>query len=258
MNKQVNISIYTDGACSGNPGPGGFGYVVIMDDKEFARSDKMGYRKTTNNRMEIMAVINALQTINTGWLLDDIKHEQNQQGRETDIKVTVFSDSQLVVNTMNQGWARKSNQDLWEKLDNAIDCCPHGTTVSFVKVKGHTGQKDWNSVVDALAVEASSPQYAVLQDIMYEKICNPSKNDCQDSLFNETCSSEPEVTEIHLKGINTREERLVEVILSNGTVVKIEKLYGGFQQYDCTEREAKLTLDLAWKYCSWLNGGKLK
>ena len=93
---------------------------------------------------------------------------------------------------------------------------------------------------------------------MYEKICNPSKNDCQDSLFNETCSSEPEVTEIRLKGINTREERLVEVILSNGTVVKIEKLYGGFQQYDCTKREAKLTLDLAWKYCSWLNGGKLK
>lgn len=257
MKKQINVSIYTDGACSGNPGPGGFGYVVIMNDKEYARSDKMGYRKTTNNRMEILAVIEALDFINLN-LLNRLITQQHKDGRETDIKVTVFSDSQLVVNTMNLGWSRRTNGDLWERLDFQISSCPKGATVSFEKVKGHTGQKDWNSVVDALAVEASSPQYAVLQDIMYEKICNPSKNDCQDSLFNETRSTEPEVTEIRLKGINTREERLVEVILSNGTVVKIEKLYGGFQQYDCTEREAKLTLDLAWKYCSWLNGGKLK
>jgi len=257
MNKQINVSIYTDGACSGNPGPGGFGYVVIMNDKEYARSDKKGYRKTTNNRMEILAVIEALDFVNLN-LLNRLIAQQHKDGRETDIKVTVFSDSQLVVNTMNLGWSQKTNGDLWERLDFQISSCPKGATVAFEKVKGHTGQKDWNSVVDALAVEASSPQYAVLQDIMYEKICNPSKNDCQDSLFNETCSSEPEVTEIRLKGINTREERLVEVILSNGAVVKIEKLYGGFQQYDCTEREAKLTLDLAWKYCSWLNGGKLK
>lgn len=66
--------------------------------------------------------------------------------------------------------------------------------------------------------------------------------------------SEPVITEIRLKGVNQKENRQVEVVLSNGSTVLIESLYEGFQQTRCTVEEAKITVDIAWKYNAWLHG----
>lgn len=144
-----NISIYTDGACSGNPGPGGYGLVAIDGtDKEIFR-DSNGYRKTTNNRMEILAAAKALELISNTCPVTD-----QSDRREIDIKITVYSDSQLVVNTMNQGWARRTNKDIWDRLDKAMAKLEEtGAEVSFSKVKGHAGDT-YNEIADSLAVEA--------------------------------------------------------------------------------------------------------
>ena len=109
------IQIYTDGACLGNPGPGGWGAVIIEDGRK--RTMSGADKSTTNNRMEIVAVIEALRDIPS----------------QTD--VTVFSDSRYVINTITKNWKRNRNQDLWELLEEEIRgegggpqahlwCCP--------------------------------------------------------------------------------------------------------------------------------------
>lgn len=137
------VDIYTDGACSGNPGAGGWGAVLIYGNqkKEISGADP----STTNNRMELTAVIRALELL----------REQ--------CDVTIFSDSQYVVNGMTKGWARgwqkngwkKSNKepalnpDLWERL---LELCDKHKT-EFVWVKGHA-QNEYNNRCDRMAVEA--------------------------------------------------------------------------------------------------------
>lgn len=91
------IHIYTDGSCLGNPGPGGWGAVIVGKDNTTEICGKE--IETTNNRMEISAVIKGLE--NT---------KENQ-------KIKIFSDSQYVINTMTKNWKRKANIDLWLKLD---------------------------------------------------------------------------------------------------------------------------------------------
>ena len=91
------IQIFTDGACSGNPGRGGWAAVILRDGQ--TREISGGKPQTTNNRMEMTAVIEGLAAV------------------PHDAQVTVFSDSQYVVNTMTRNWKRRKNQDLWEKLD---------------------------------------------------------------------------------------------------------------------------------------------
>ncbi len=155
------ITIYTDGACSGNPGRGGCAGIIIDGSTgQVMHTIEKGYRRTTNNRMEIMAVVESLEELRKHITFDS---------RDTDIKVTVCSDSQLVVNTMNKDWAKKANTDLWLQLEKAVAMFPAGS-VSFVKVKGHLDNK-WNIEADKHAVRASrQPAQKLLTDRYYETI----------------------------------------------------------------------------------------
>lgn len=135
------VEIYTDGACKGNPGPGGWGAVLRYKGVEKEISG--GERQTTNNRMELTAVISALE------LLKEV------------CKVTLYTDSQYVCNAVNLGWAKKwkangwmrnkkekaLNPELWERL--LALCEKH--EVSFNWVKGHAGHPE-NERCDRLAV----------------------------------------------------------------------------------------------------------
>ncbi len=133
------VTIYTDGACSGNPGPGGWGALLMYGTA--TRELYGGMADTTNNRMELLAVIKALEALSRPCVVD------------------LYTDSVYVKNGMEQwlaGWKAKGwktadkkpvkNQDLWQELDAA--CARH--TVQFHWVKGHAGDPH-NERVDALA-----------------------------------------------------------------------------------------------------------
>ncbi len=134
------IKMFTDGAAKGNPGPGGYGTILQYGDKEKEISD--GFRMTTNNRMELLAVIVGLEAIKKpGW------------------KVLVTSDSKYVVDAVEKGWLKgwvvknfkgKKNRDLWERYLRAS--APH--QVKFNWVKGHAGHPE-NERCDQLAVVAA-------------------------------------------------------------------------------------------------------
>lgn len=132
MEERKTIHLYTDGAASGNPGPGGWGAVLCCGDLRKEMSG--GFCLTTNNRMELLAVIKGLEAIR--W-----------QGAE----VEVWSDSQYVVNTITQGWKRKKNGDLWERFD----VLARSFKLQFHWIKGHAGHPE-NERCDRLAVEAYS------------------------------------------------------------------------------------------------------
>lgn len=134
------VTIYTDGACSGNPGPGGWGAILIAGEHEKELSG--GERATTNNRMELSAVIAALEALKKPCI------------------VTLYTDSQYIEKAINdhwlqgwkkRGWKRKDgpllNPDLWQRLDVLLQ--QH--TVTFHWVKGHA-ENEYNNRCDALAV----------------------------------------------------------------------------------------------------------
>ncbi len=124
------ILVYADGSCEGNPGPGGWGVVIVTADG--TRRLSGGDSQTTNNRMEIMAAIEALRALDPG------------------VPVIVRSDSQYLVRTMNDGWRRTKNQDLWQELDREV--ARH--SARFEWVRGHAGDA-LNEEADALAREAT-------------------------------------------------------------------------------------------------------
>ena len=140
------IRAYTDGACSGNPGPGGWGFVLARDDKRLRRSG--GEKQTTNQRMELTAAIKALEEL---------------KGRYPNNPISVYTDStyvrdgitKLIVNWKKNGW-RKSNRtpvlnaDLWRQLDTLNE----ELSVTWEWVKGHAGHKE-NEEADALAKQAT-------------------------------------------------------------------------------------------------------
>jgi ribonuclease HI len=140
------VIIYTDGGSLGNPGPGGYGAVILYNNEKKEISG--GFKKTTNNRMELMAVIAALR---------QLEHK--------DKPVTVYSDSSYVVNGINKGWAKswkknnwiKSNKepainpDLWSELLDLLQ----PLNVTFVWVKGHAGNP-MNERCDELAKSSAS------------------------------------------------------------------------------------------------------
>lgn len=139
-----NFSIYTDGACSGNPGPGAAAFA-IFDGSFHVTKGAQAYRLTTNNRMEITAVILALEKIHNYAVYTGLGNV---------IDCVVFSDSQLVIGTMNLGWKRRTNQDLWKRLDAAISVITDkGGNVAFKKVAGHADDER-NILVDRMAVSA--------------------------------------------------------------------------------------------------------
>lgn len=126
------LKIYTDGACSGNPGIGGWAFI-IPKLSGFEQSDYV--LNTTNNRMEITAVIEALNCVARNC---------------SETRVEIITDSQYVVNTMTQGWQRKKNLDLWRELDEVVRLFE---VVKWTWIKGHTDNK-YNQRCDELAVEA--------------------------------------------------------------------------------------------------------
>lgn len=137
------VTIYTDGACSGNPGPGGYG-VVLMSGK-YTKEISGGEPETTNNRMELMAVIVGLQAL------------------KRPCTVKLYSDSQYVVNMINQGWMARwkrngwmrnknepaKNVDLLKELDRLLQI----HQVEMIWVKGHA-DNPYNNRCDELAVSA--------------------------------------------------------------------------------------------------------
>jgi ribonuclease HI len=131
--KQI-IEIYTDGACSNNQNRevsvGGWAYRLFYMGHE--KIGKGQVKNTTNIRMEMTAVIEALKAVKT-----------------TDISIHIHTDSQLVVDTIQKGWKRNKNIDLWNELDTQL---ARFKDVLFVKVKGH-GNDFFNNLVDRLAVE---------------------------------------------------------------------------------------------------------
>lgn len=146
------ITIYTDGSSRGNPGPGGYGVVMLSGPHR--KEISQGFRLTTNNRMELLAVIVALETI---------KNENSQ--------VTVYTDSRYVVDAVEKGWlfgwekkrfAGKKNQDLWTRFLKIY----RKHQVKFVWVRGHA-QNTENNRCDQLAVGASSMPL-LLDDTGYE------------------------------------------------------------------------------------------
>ena len=130
MSTKPPIYLYTDGAASGNPGPGGYGAVLRCG--ELYKELSGGFSLTTNNRMELLALIKGLEAI-----------------RWKGAQVKVFSDSTYVVNTITKGWKRKKNQDLWSRYDSLAP----DFDLSFTWVKGHAGHPE-NERCDALAVNA--------------------------------------------------------------------------------------------------------
>lgn len=144
MTHVPKVNIYTDGACKGNPGQGGYGVAVIHADHRKELSG--GYRKTTNNRMELLAAIIGLEVL------------------DSPCEVILYSDSKYLVNAMEQGWARRwqangwrrankekaLNSDLWYRL---LELCKHHA-VKFQWVKGHAGNFE-NERCDYLATTAA-------------------------------------------------------------------------------------------------------
>lgn len=138
----MTVEIFTDGACSGNPGPGGYGAILRVG--EHIKEISGGEANTTNNRMELMGVISALSAL------------------KYPCDVVLTTDSKYVVDSVSKGWAKKwrannwiksdkkpaLNSDLWEQLLDLLEV----HNVKFVWVKGHAGHPE-NERCDALAVE---------------------------------------------------------------------------------------------------------
>ena len=127
------IQIYTDGAYSPKRNMGGWAFVVVKDDVKIY-SEFFPEPDTTNNRMEMQAIIKAL-------------HWADQNGYKD---VEIITDSMYVVGSMTMNWKRKKNIDLWEIME--IVCA--GMNITWTHVKGHSGDK-YNELCDALAVEAT-------------------------------------------------------------------------------------------------------
>jgi len=134
------IEVFTDGSARGNPGPGGYG--VILRYKGKVKELSGGFRRTTNNRMELLAVITALEQLNTKT-----------------IPVKIYSDSKYVIDSITKrwvyGWVKtgfkdKKNKDLWMRFLKA----EQGFNITYVWVKGHNGHPE-NERCDVLAVTAA-------------------------------------------------------------------------------------------------------
>lgn len=153
MNEMKNVIIYTDGACLGNPGPGGYGVIFQYKDKK--REESGGFRKTTNNRMEIMAAIVGLQSL------------------KEKCHVTVYSDSEYLVKAIAEGWAKRwrengwkrnkkdkaVNADLWDKL---LKLCDYHET-EFKWVRAHDNIIE-NERCDQLATKAANTPNLPIDD----------------------------------------------------------------------------------------------
>lgn len=150
----MSVFIYTDGAASGNPGPGGYG--VVLESGKYRKELWGGYRRTTNNRMELLAVIVGLESL-------------KRPGTE----VVVVSDSKYVIDSVEKGWvfdwekkgfAKKKNPDLWQRFLKVY----RQHKVRFHWIRGHNGHAQ-NELCDRLAV-AAREQSNLAVDEVYEQV----------------------------------------------------------------------------------------
>ncbi len=132
--ENTKIQIHTDGSCLGNPGPGGWGVVIHFDGEQVELSG--GQKDTTNNRMEMQAIIEALN-----WV---------HKNGHTDKNIEIFSDSNLLVQTLNCGWKKKANTDLWAQVEKLSAWLK----ITWTWVKAHASNK-YNNLADKLAVTAA-------------------------------------------------------------------------------------------------------
>jgi ribonuclease HI len=153
MIKMKTVDIYTDGACSGNPGRGGYGVVMLYGSARKELSE--GFERTTNNRMEVLAVIKGLSAL------------------KESCNVNLYSDSRYVVDAIEKGWLKswkkngwkKSNKDkvlnvdLWMRLEEQLE----RHNVKFIWVKGHAANKE-NERCDLLAREAAAKEHLSTDD----------------------------------------------------------------------------------------------
>lgn len=150
----MQVIAYTDGSSRGNPGPGGYGLILMVEGTNYSKKISGGFRKTTNNRMELLAVIVALETLT----------KANQE-------IIIITDSKYVFDSITKrwvwGWQKKGfkgkkNPDLWRRL---LKIYPKHQ-VKMQWVKGHNGNK-YNEIADQLAVRAAT-QKGLTADIFYE------------------------------------------------------------------------------------------
>ena len=150
----LKIEIYTDGACSGNPGKGGYGIVMKVPEKNYEKRYSQGFRLTTNNRMELLAVITALEKL-----------------KSTENDIHIYTDSKYVVDAIQKKWLQswmkigfknKKNPDLWKRMIPLLK--EHKTTSHWVK--GHAGHLE-NEICDQLAVKAAQTE-PLLIDAFFE------------------------------------------------------------------------------------------
>lgn len=144
------LIIYTDGSSRGNPGPGGYGAILIWGQKQKELSE--GYRLTTNNRMELLGVITALETLT-----------------KKNISLTIYTDSQYIVKAINEGWLNtwvrtnfkggKKNKDLWMRFYNLAK----DFTITFKWVKGHADNA-LNNRCDELATQAADGKNLLIDE----------------------------------------------------------------------------------------------
>lgn len=152
-NELKDVIIYTDGACCGNPGPGGYGTVLMFNNNRKELSE--GFQNTTNNRMEILAVIKGLEAL------------------KTKCRVVIYSDSRYVVDAIEKGWLKKWRSNNWmrNKKDRALNVdfwsrmwdLLEEHEVKFKWVKGHADNEE-NGRCDFLATQAAK-QPNLLEDV---------------------------------------------------------------------------------------------
>lgn len=147
----AQVHIYTDGAARGNPGPGGYGIVMEWVGKAYRKEFSKGFKHTTNNRMELLAVIDALKKL-----------------KKPGVSAVVFTDSKYVADAVNKkwvfGWEKKNfkdrkNTDLWKEFLKEI----RKHNVSFKWIKGHN-EHPQNERCDALAVAASKEKKLLIDE----------------------------------------------------------------------------------------------
>ena len=152
----MRIEIFTDGACSGNPGKGGYGIVMKVPEKNYEKRFSKGFRLTTNNRMELLAVIVALEKL-----------------KSTENDIHIYTDSKYVADAINQkwifGWIKKGfknvkNPDLWKRLVPLIKA----HKITFHWIKGHAGHPE-NEICDQLAVKASQSENLLVDEFFEQQ-----------------------------------------------------------------------------------------
>ena len=157
----MSIIIYTDGSAKGNPGNGGYG--IVMMSGSYRKELKQGFKLTTNNRMELLAVIIALESV---------KKENSE--------ITIYSDSKYVIDSVEKKWVfgwekknfnKKKNPDLWIRFLKTYRM----QKVSFIWVKGHANNKE-NERCDFLAVQAADSQNLLIDQWYENNVANKGKS----------------------------------------------------------------------------------